>query len=163
MTRTIMLGVTGVLTGGLLLASAAVAEPNWKASPTYATVNLATGFVPDPWTQQLSAGGSTEVGGGLAPGCRGRIHEAAPDVDLNYEAGGSHLFVHVESKVDTSLVIFGPDGRWYCNDDFASLDPVVVFHNPRSGNYNIWVGVVGDAELADAELRITEMNPLDWR
>lgn len=160
--RSVVLGVVGVLGGSLVLAFPVLADPDWTAEPTYETVDLAAGFLPDPWRRELSAGGATAVDRSLAPQCAGYIHAEAPDVDLNYESGGSDLFIHVESKADTSLIINAPDGRWYCNDDFASLDPMVVFHNPHSGNYNIWVGVIGGTDLEKAELRISELNPLDW-
>lgn len=96
----------------------------------------------------------------LGPGCTGYINFSAPDVDLNYTPGRSHLFIQVESDVDTTLVIYGPDRRWYCNDDFGSLNPMVVFHNPPQGNYNIWVGRHGSSQLAPATLKITEINPI---
>jgi serine protease Do len=60
--------------------------------------------------------------------------------------------------------VYGPDNRWYCNDDFGSSDPLVVFQNPRSGNYNIWVGTYSSsAANPAARLVISEGNPLNSR
>ncbi|AXY42182.1 peptidase S1 [Halomonas sp. JS92-SW72] len=134
-------------------------QPDWRAAPLYDTVTLAAGFVPDPWERQLQAGGGDEVGHELGPGCTGYINASAPDVDLNYQAANSPLYIHVVSDSDTTLVVNGPDGRWYCNDDFSGLDPALIFQNPLSGYYNIWVGVHGSSELRAATLRITELNP----
>ena len=134
-------------------------ELNWRAVPTYTTVDLRAGFTPDPWTQELQAGGSTRVPSGLGNDCVGLVHASAPDVDLNYTAGSFNLYIHVESSADTTLVIYGPDRRWYCNDDAIGLNPMVVFNNPPSGNYNIWVGTYDSGNLRPATLKITEIDP----
>lgn len=133
--------------------------PNWRAVPTYTTIGLSAGFTPDPWSRRIEAGGDMRVSNSLAPGCRGYIHGQAPDVDLNYNAGSYSLYIRSRSSADTTLVVFGPNGRWYCNDDSIGTDPVVRFPNPRSGNYNIWVGNYGSSQLNSATLEITEINP----
>lgn len=142
-----------------LVAGTASAEPNWIATPTYTTVNLEAGFMPDPWTQPLEAGGGDRVSRRLADGCTGYINDAAPDVDLNYTAGFSSLYIHASSSADTTLVVFDPNGEWHCSDDALGLDPVIAFDAPLDGNYNIWVGLHGESGLAPAELRITELDP----
>ena len=134
-------------------------EPNWRASPTYTTVNLRAGFEPDPWTINIEAGGSMQTPSHLGYDCTGYIHGEAPDVDLNYTAGSYNLYIHVVSPSDTTLVINAPDGRWYCNDDTIGLNPMVMFSNPRSGNYNIWVGTYSSGRLEPATLLITEIDP----
>lgn len=140
------------------LAGTAVANPNWRAEPTYTTVNLTAGFMPDPWRQSLQAGGGDAVSAKLGANCTGHIHNAAPDVDLNYTAGSGTLYIRVASSADTTLVVYDPAGNWYCSDDAVGLDPVVTFSSPRTGNYNIWVGTHGGS-LQSAELQITELNP----
>ncbi|MGQ4880125.1 hypothetical protein ACOJCM_16275 [Billgrantia sp. LNSP4103-1] len=139
--------------------SAHAQEPDWSAEPSYGSVHLQAGFTPDPWTQSLQAGGSSPVSAKLGPNCTGYIMASAPDVDLHYTAGNMPLYVSASSGSDTTLVINAPDGRWYCNDDFNGLDPVVMFQNPPSGMYNIWVGVHGSDQMQSATLRITELNP----
>lgn len=155
--------MVGALAGmGLMLAamgSAQASEPDWRATPTYGSVNLSAGFMPDPHQVPLSAGGSTRVNSSLGHDCAGYIYAAAPDVDLYYTAGSLPLYIHVESQADTTLVINAPDGRWYCNDDAIGLNPMVAFPKAQSGMYNIWVGVWGSSELRDATLKITEINP----
>ncbi|MEE2001747.1 peptidase S1 [Alkalimonas sp. MEB108] len=134
-------------------------EPNWKGNPVYGTVSLAAGFTPDPWVQDLQAGGGREVTSSLAPGCKGFINYSRPDVDFNFSGSSAVVYIHVESDADTTLVVNAPDGRWYCNDDFIGLNPMVIFQNPREGQYNIWVGVHGAAELHSAKLKVTEVKP----
>ena len=147
------------LAAGLCAATCADAEPNWLAAPTYSTVNLTAGFMPDPWRQSLQAGGRNRVSGALGHGCTGYINDSAPDVDLNYTAGRSSLYVQVSASADTTLVILDPEGEWHCSDDAIGRDPIVAFDAPRDGNYNIWVGVHGESRLAPAELRISEIDP----
>ncbi|WP_445157869.1 hypothetical protein [Halomonas sp. E14] len=154
---------TGIMALGLGTAlafgSATAQEPDWSASPSYGSHHLAAGFTPDPWELNLQAGGSTEVNGKLGPGCTGFIMGSAPDVDLHYTPGSLPLYITVEASSDTTLVINAPDGRWYCNDDFIGLNPLVMFQNPQNGMYNIWVGVHGSNQMQPATLKITELNP----
>lgn len=152
--------VIATLTLLSLLALPALAqEPNWRAAPTYTTVDLSAGFWPDPWTFELQAGGSMLMPSNLGYDCGGFVHGKAPDVDLNFSAGSLNLFIHVQSRADTTLVINAPDGRWYCNDDAIGLNPMVMFSNPRSGNYNIWIGTYSSGSLEPATLLITEIDP----
>lgn len=145
--------------GIMAIATAHAQQPDWTAEPSYGSYHLMAGFTPDPWVQSLQAGGTTEVNGKLGPGCTGYIMASAPDVDLHYTAGSMPLYITVESSADTTLVINAPDGRWYCNDDFIGLNPLVMFQNPASGMYNIWVGVHGSNQMQPATLKITELNP----
>lgn len=140
----------------------ATAQPNWQATPVYATVNLSAGFTPDPWMQPLQAGGSNAISSSVN-GCSGYINFAAPDVDLNYRAGSLPLFFRVESNSDTTLAVLDPAGNWYCNDDAVGLDPMIRLDNPRSGNYNIWVGTYSSGTLRPANLLITELSSVAGR
>ncbi len=152
--------VASVLSLSMAVGAAMADAPAWESDPRYGTVELAGGFTPDPHEVMVRAGGALQVDHSLGPECAGHVAADRPDVDLSFEAGNLALYIRVASKVDTTLVIFGPDGRWYCNDDFIGLDPMVVFHNPHSGNYNIWVGTWDGADLgAEAVVRISEMNP----
>ncbi|MCE8014850.1 peptidase S1 [Halomonas sp. MCCC 1A17488] len=143
----------------LSLATVQAQEPDWTAEPSYGSHHLSAGFTPDPWVQSLQAGGSTPVSAKLGPNCTGYIMASAPDIDLHYTAGSMPLYITVTSSADTTLVVNAPDGRWYCNDDFSGLDPVVMFQNPPSGMYNVWVGVHGSDQMQPATLKITELNP----
>ncbi|WP_104201989.1 peptidase S1 [Billgrantia saliphila] len=154
--------IGAIVLGATLAFSALTAQaqqPDWSGDPSYGSVHLEAGFTPDPWTQSLQAGGSTQVSAKLGPNCTGYIMASAPDVDLHYTAGSMPLYFAVQSASDTTLIINAPDGRWYCNDDFNSLDPVVMFPNPASGMYNVWVGVHGSSQMQSATLKITELNP----
>lgn len=135
-------------------------EPNWRANPTYGTVDLRAGFTPDPYLRSIAAGGANEVGLGGSE-CSGYIHAAAPDLDLNYTAGDYQLAIYAKSDTDITLIVNAADGRWYCSDDYSGTNPAIVFPNPPSGNYNIWIGTYrpSNAPLPESVLYISEMEP----
>ena len=127
------------LAGFCLMASAATAQDP-SASPTFGQVRLAAGFTNDPYTVELFAGGPVD-GGALPGACVGMIGEA-PDFRLTFNGNGAMpLFIRTVSESDTTLIINGPDGQWYCDDDsFGDGDAQVRFGRPQSGVYDIWVG-----------------------
>ncbi len=145
---------------GAAAASAAPAsaqrQPDYSGRPTFETIDLRAGFRNDPRTVNVTAGGrlsATSVGSD----CRGSIGNA-PDVRVNYSAGSLPLSFYVNSGEDTTLVINGPDGRWYCNDDDDGLNPRVTFRQPQSGQYDIYVGHFGGGRRIPARLFISEVN-----
>lgn len=131
--------------------------PDASLPATYGSTTLRGGFTPDPHRVRLTAGGSLEASQ-LGSGCVGRI-AGAPDYELNYRATSFDLTIGVNSSTDTTLVINGPDGRWYCDDDGAdaAFNPLVRFNDAQSGTYDIWVGTYGD-DTASAELYISELG-----
>lgn len=151
--------ITLVLT---LLGLASFVVPTSQAQdytedPTYGSINLEEGFLPDPHAVSLTAGGSIEVNLGS---CNYGFVADAPDVNFRYTtSGGSDLFIYVNSGDDTTLLINKPDGTWVCNDDgLGNSNPVVVVPGAASGLYNIWVGTYGDA-LSEATLSVSEIDP----
>jgi hypothetical protein len=140
-------------------ASAAVpsAAQDVDGVPNYGTINLRSGFLPDPRIIPLQSGGNIDVQQ-LNADCRGFITNA-PDVRLNYVAGSLPLYISVESSADTTLVVNAPDGSWYCDDDGGTrgLNPSIRFETPQTGRYEIWVGTYGSATLRNARLHISEL------
>ncbi len=141
-----------------LVAAGPVAAQDISGSPTYGDVNLTHGFIPDPHSVSLAAGGSIDVSDSIGGACRGMVANA-PDVNLYYTAGSFSLYISVTSDADTTLVVNSPDGQWYCDDDTTGFDPAVVFTNPQSGLYNVWVGTYSSsAGLPDATLHFSELS-----
>lgn len=136
---------------------------NYGARPTYTTFNLESGFTPDPTRHTVRAGGRDAVPSSLGSGCRGYVNAAAPDVDLNYSAGGYPLNIYARSSSDVTLIINQPDGSWICNDDANGTNPHVRIEKPMSGNYNIWIGTYSQSSssLPESTLHISELSP-DW-
>lgn len=153
------MSITRKLTFAALAALAALpaGAQDFNAAPNYGTVNLATGFTPDPQVVAVRSGGNLNAEG-ISPSCRGFISNA-PDVRLNFDAGSLPLIISVRSNADTTLVVNGPDGRWYCDDDGGNegLNPSIRFDGAQSGRYEIWIGTYGNASLQPAELHISEL------
>lgn len=147
------------LAASVLLAAAVPASAqDFNATPNYGTINLRTGFTPDPNVVSVQSGGSLDASR-IDSHCAGFI-TSAPDVRLVYTAGSLPLIISVASQSDTTLVVNGPDGRWYCDDDGGAngLNPSLRFSRPASGRYEIWVGTYGRAALQRARLSISELT-----
>ena len=135
-------------TGGL--------NPNGAAN--YGTITLNAGFDGDPRVIDLRAGGSINASS-VGSSCSGFV-TGNPDVKLNYSAGSLPLIISVAAQSDTTLVINGPDGRWYCNDDGGvnGLNPSLRWNSPASGRYDIWVGTYSSGSTQPARLHISELS-----
>ncbi len=137
-------------------ASAPAMAQNANLNANYGNLTLRTGFTPDPQIVNVTSGGNIDVSQNVN-NCVGMI-SAAPDVQLTFAAGSLPLAISVNSGADTTLVINGPDGRWYCDDDSGGgVNPSLVFQNPGSGVYDIWVGAYGGSSAA-AQLSISELS-----
>ncbi|QLC26736.1 peptidase S1 [Parasphingopyxis algicola] len=131
-------------------------RPDFSLDPNYGTATLRSGFTPDPHRIRLQSGGSIDASV-LGGSCRGYV-SPAPDYRVQYESGRLPLNISVQSSSDTTLVINGPDGEWYCDDDGGDgLNPSIRFDTPRSGQYDIWVGTYGSAQLESAILDVSEL------
>ncbi|MEL7362423.1 MAG: hypothetical protein AAFN13_10145, partial [Bacteroidota bacterium] len=135
-------------------STASSGDLNVGASPAYGNIDLAEGFTPDPYTLNLTAGGSVEVDHG---GCTYGFVASAPDLDLDYTTTGrSTLYVYAEADSDVTLLVNLPDGSWVCDDDgLGGRNPLLAIPNAPSGHYDIWVGTYGD-EMRSATLTISE-------
>lgn len=142
----------------LAISAGAASAQNWQIAPNYGSLSLRAGFTPDPYNINLTAGGNLDVSYTVSSDCRGFVTNA-PDVELHYSAGTSlPLILSVNSRSDTTLVVNGPDGRWYCDDDGGEgLNPSLRWNRPMSGTYHIWVGTYGSSTAA-ATLAISELR-----
>lgn len=139
----------------LPLFATSLAAQNWNLRPSYGSVSLQAGFLPDPHTRTVRAGGDNYFSGG--GGCPGGAYFAnAPDYRLNYRAGGMQLSIYVRANGDTALLVNDPSGTWYCNDDQQGVNPGIAFSRPGSGQYDIWVGTYNRSRVNNARLYITE-------
>lgn len=140
----------------LCLAGAAAAQ-DWDANPVFGSVALQNGFTPDPHNVSLVAGGEISISDSISSDCRGYVTEA-PSYELNYSASDNFpLVISVASDADATLLVNGPDGSWYCDDDAGEgVNPALLFQRPRSGYYHIWVGTYSSTS-APAWLSISEI------
>jgi hypothetical protein len=141
-----------------IMASATVHAQDINRTPLSGTVNLDAGFTPDPKIVSVTSGGRHDTSQSIGGACTGFV-SGAPDVRVNYNTASTMpLIFSVEADADTTLVINGPDGRWYCNDDTNGLDPLVRFDNPGTGRYEVWIGTYGGRERMPARLFISEID-----
>ena len=77
---------------------------------------------------------------------------------LHWSGGGNlPLVISVSSNRDTTLVVNGPNGRWYCDDDSGEgLNPSLRFGSPMSGQYDIWIGSYS-GDYVSGTLSISEL------
>ncbi len=152
MKKTLLIAAIGAALAGPAFAQSAHLTAN------YGEIRLSSGFTPDPYRVNLHGGGSIDAYSdtNLPAACVGAISEA-PDFEVTYDGGSLPLVFRTVASRDTTLIINGPDGRWYCDDDsYGDGDAEVRFSRPRSGVYDIWVGVYGGG-TAPATLLITEV------
>jgi hypothetical protein len=150
--RTLLLATASVA----LMAGGALAQ-NFSAPPTYGSVNLNAGFTPDPFNVRITSGGSIPATN-VSPECRGWVANA-PDYSVNYAAGGFDLTIGATSGSDTTLLVNGPNGEWYCDDDSGEgLNPLIHLNYPTSGRYDIWIGAYSRGDNAATTLSVSEIG-----
>jgi hypothetical protein len=133
-------------------------ELNFSLPAVYGSTALTSGFVPDPFSVGITAGGpvsSNYLGGG----CYG-FTTSAPTFSVNYTSGGATLlrFYFIGSG-DTTMLINTPSGNFVCVDDsFGTLNPTLDFNNPSSGRYDVWVATYAEGASIGGALVTTEIN-----
>ena len=91
-----------------------------------------------------------------------------PDFHFTFAAGTTfpllRFYVVTDHDADATLLINGANGEWRCNDDHHHegwehpLMPVIDFHNPPAGRYDIWVGSYDASHGNPAHLYVTELD-----
>lgn len=126
---------------------------NAHANPAFGTINVARRFGTQSF--DLQAGGTVNAHA-VNSSCNGYVADV-PDYTINYQGNGRRpMELAAQSSADTTLVVVGPDGHTYCNDDSNGLNPALSIHNPTSGNYAVWVGTFSEhAGYPDASLTVS--------
>ncbi|MBI1256321.1 MAG: hypothetical protein GC204_02515 [Chloroflexi bacterium] len=119
----------------------------------YGAESLTAGFLPDPYSRVVIAGGALDVQKSVTDddNCAGYTTNA-PSFRVNWAGQSTRLrflFAPLDDNQDAALIVQGADGSWVCNRDFAGgyNRPQAEFINPVAGDYNIWVS----SETAPAE------------
>lgn len=145
--------------GGLLLTVADGWRGRSPAIAQFEAIILAAGFTPNP---TVLAG----VGGGDRPAkevvdthrtptglCLGYV-TTDPHEELTLQTAFPNLEMRVESELDTTLIVVGPDRVW-CNDDSVDHNPAIA--GPwLAGKYQIWIGAYQADEQPEYEFFITD-------
>lgn len=115
--------------------------PDPTLASTFGVVTLSSGFRPDPYRQHILAGGQIEAES-VGQGCRGYV-ALGPDFRVIYQGSGAPLSFGVMSEADTTLLINGPDGLWYCDDNSGDgSNPSLAWATPPTGQYDIYIGTI---------------------
>lgn len=140
----------------LTCVAPAVAQ-DFTATPNYGEIRLSPGFTPDPVLTSVQAGGSINANARLK-NCSGYI-SSAPDLRLHWNGNGTlNLKISAVSNSDTTLVINGPNGEWYCDDDSGEDSNPSVALPSISGQYDIWVGTFSSGNARPAVVSISELS-----
>lgn len=135
---------------------------NWQNDPHYGSATLEEGFIPDPHTVDIQAGGQVDVGeAGYGASCTGYASQS-PDYRLNWSGSTDGLRIYFEpdnAGQDATLIINSSDGEWLCNDDANSdtLNPAISLDGQDEGRFDIWVGRYSQGELMPGTLYISEL------
>lgn len=137
---TLLVAFGAGLTGTSAAGQAAGPGPNPNGTPAYGTIDSSAFFSGERRSFRVTEGGTYDAAA-LGGDCSGFI-EGVPDLRITHTANGSPLIISVRDSSDTMLVVWGPDGRWTCDNDSGvdGLNPSIRWSSPRSGAYNIWVG-----------------------
>lgn len=128
-----------------------------SAQANFGEIILRSGFTPDPHSIEMTAGGNIQAGS-VNGSCSGFV-SSSPDYEVTYrDAGSFPLTFAFTAKGDTTLMINGPDGSWYCDDDSGGNgNPRVVFSDASDGVYDVWVGSYS-GEMIPGRLTISEVQ-----
>jgi hypothetical protein len=148
--------IAAAAVGALAFAAPALAQ-DYNADTNYGELHLAPGFTPDPALISLRAGGTIDASTRFKE-CSGYI-TGQPDMRLYWDGDGSlDLKISAVSNADTTLVINGPDGTWYCDDDSGDDTNPSLTLSPHSGRYEIWVGTYSSGDSKPAVVSISELT-----
>lgn len=150
---------------------------DFNADSNFGSESLRTGFTPDPWTFQLTAGGGTNpvnvadlgmVDAVTGEACTRSFVTRRPDFHFSFAAGATfsllRFYVVTTNGADATMVINQPNAQWRCNDDHHHggwahpTMPVIDFVNPQAGRYDIWVGSYDSSAHNEATLYVTELD-----
>lgn len=122
----------------------------------YGNVEMFPGFQPDPMRTSGTSGGYINASQ-IAQGCSGWI---SPTPNHVYTLRNHFRFfrIFVNAERDTTLIVRGPDGRFYCNDDANGRNPVVDQNSWRMGTYHVWVGSYRQNYDTQYNIGFTELN-----
>jgi hypothetical protein len=142
----------------LALAGPAAACPDYTRRAAFGTISLNAGFLPDPYVRNITAGGRYDLAGCLGFNGWGGSVAAAPDFQLNWSGNSAQLTIAAQVPADAVLLVNGPNGQFYWDDDTYGTNPVLTFVNPQQGVYDIWIGAYGGGRGHPGQLIITELN-----
>lgn len=91
--------------------------------------------------------------------CNGYIGDT-PDFVFDVNSAQGQMTVWLASQQDASLLVVGPQGAAYCNDDSSAdnANPSVTIANPAQGRYGVFVGRLNQTTPVEGTITVTT-NP----
>ncbi len=135
------------------------------AAPVSGTVEAVAGFEEAQGAIEINVqagGGDRAAALDLDPSlfCTGFIDAAQPTALIDYTASdgpGTLVIAAYAMEGDLVLLVSGPEGEVWCNDDVYGSDPAIEVADAESGAYAVWVGTYGaQLETAPATLTFSE-------
>lgn len=133
---------------------------DYTADANFGTIELETGFLPDPMEVEIISGGSVDLSLAISDeNCAGYA-TSNPDLKLQWTQESEGLLrVWAVSEGDTTLVINDSEGNWHCDDDSAGdYNPLVELQAASGGQFDIWVGSYSEDENLPVTLMISELT-----
>lgn len=133
-------------------------------NPNSGHFTLTSGFLPDPFTVRVAAGGAFAANVVAdTTECVGYVTQQ-PDVQLIIRPTRANTVLHIyyipdRSSVDTTLMIYSTESGFQCGDDFEDTRlPFIVFTTNRRDGFtlNIWAGVYNQGEPVRGTLYVSE-------
>lgn len=90
--------------------------------------------------------------------CNGYIG-GTPDYTFAWSGTTDELRIFFEGDADTTLLVVGPNGQVWCNDDAAMGDnsnPLLTISDPVEGNYAVFVGRINSENPVTGQLTVTD-------
>jgi serine protease Do len=134
------------------------------AYPLYGNAYLNSGFIPDPYTAGLYAGGEVDAYYAVPTSSCNGYATVEPSFQVEWSGSSTQLrFFFVSPDGDTTMIVSDPNGNWSCNDDsgYGGLDPMVDIYDPVPGTYSIWVAsyAYGNDPYGTLYVTETDLNP----
>ncbi|MEM6835673.1 MAG: hypothetical protein AAF609_02370 [Cyanobacteria bacterium P01_C01_bin.120] len=124
-------------------------------------IRLAVGFTPNPTVLEGTGGGDRPAAevvnatNSLTGPCLGYISET-PHEEVTLDSNFANLEMRVESELDTTLIVSGPDGIW-CNDDSGGKNPAIA-GGWAPGIYQVWIGAYRAEQVPEYVLYISDRS-----
>lgn len=111
-----------------------------------------------PLTQEVKSAGTIaafDIDLGDAQ-CNGYIGDT-PDFVFDVNSALDQMTLWLASKQDASLLVVGPQGAAYCNDDSAqgNANPSVIITKPAQGRYGVFVGRLDQDAPVEGTITVT--------
>ncbi len=150
----------GLSIGALSAIGIAVTTAPAQAQSTFDSAIVRPKFAPDPMQLKGVTGGQStaaSVAGTAATetgACLGHM-DSQPYHRLELKSRFRYLSVVASSATDTTILIKGPDGGIWCNDDFQGKD-AGISGEWLPGSYDVWVGQYSKTKAVPYVLKVSE-------